>query len=852
MTDVTFENALKAMDIALEKGDTDAAREMARLAKSLEGQAVPTDANTGFMPQLNKGISETAGGLIDFLNPFDQPHALNPFPEGTGSAEDGVEALFERAGVEFADAEPSNTTEAIARGIGQGAASLIPVAATAQRLRTVGGTVGQFADDAYRALTTKVGAMSEPLAAGIGAGAEQLTMEAGAPDWMQNTAAIAAPMSIPAAAAATRGIAKASPVGIVARKVASDLAPFTKSGARAVAGKRIQDLAGGPERAEELASRVVTENPLNLTPAQQTGDPNMLAVEKLASDQDPNIRNRLTARKDEAHQLAQNEVSSVGGSTADIEHSQSFFEHRRRAFAANLQARADAAQKGADERLQGITSTRTDGDNSLAATKGIESARRAARADEKRLWSAVAKDVTVPTTRSRAKAQEWVEELGRAGAGNMPDLARKLLVDEAGYGEMETAKEMHRLYSKLREVARNARSGNNRQETLGLVADDIADAILADLGAVDGSTSVGKQINEARAFSAALHETFGRGAPGRLAKRTLDGDTAIDPELALKRTVGRGGTEAAVAARQIETAGAPTEFVQDYIAGQFSRRASSATGEIKTANARGFMADNKELLQRYPELRQEISDAVAQKETAEQFAARIANRIRALDDAKRSAVVGFKDAQTEKAANAILNAKNPVQAARRVAAEARKDKSGRALAGVKGAFTDHLIAGARSANGLNADRLVMALDDPKTARAMRQVFSASEMSRMRFISRELKKAQAKSSANIGQELSGARANRVIEFAARIMAANRGAQLGEGAAGLQTAQMASSNIKRALAYLASDKASQMMADAVTDPELFKALLTQVGAPKAQKQSIQYFLPYLIGGAVSAGG
>lgn len=43
-----------------------------------------------------------------------------------------------------------------------------------------------------------------------------------------------------------------------------------------------------------------------------------------------------------------------------------------------------------------------------------------------------------------------------------------------------------------------------------------------------------------------------------------------------------------------------------------------------------------------------------------------------------------------------------------------------------------------------------------------------------------------------------------------------------------------------------------AEVATDPDIFQALLTQVSAPKAQKQTIQYFLPYLIGGAVSAGG
>lgn len=56
-------------------------------------------------------------------------------------------------------------------------------------------------------------------------------------------------------------------------------------------------------------------------------------------------------------------------------------------------------------------------------------------------------------------------------------------------------------------------------------------------------------------------------------------------------------------------------------------------------------------------------------------------------------------------------------------------------------------------------------------------------------------------------------------------------------------MASSRVKEAMSHLAADKASQMIADAVTDPELFKALLTGVHTPKPEAQVIPWLLPYL---------
>lgn len=52
------------------------------------------------------------------------------------------------------------------------------------------------------------------------------------------------------------------------------------------------------------------------------------------------------------------------------------------------------------------------------------------------------------------------------------------------------------------------------------------------------------------------------------------------------------------------------------------------------------------------------------------------------------------------------------------------------------------------------------------------------------------------------------------------------------------------------HLAADKASQMIADAVTDPELFKALLTGVKSPKLDQRVMPWLLPYLVGGVAGA--
>lgn len=809
------------------------------------------------MSQVNRGISDSLGGLIDFVNPFDQPHALNPFKQGTGSAQSGISNLMNRAGIEVAQGEPEAAWQAAARGAGNAAGSLIPIATGLSALRGAGGAVGQFADDAYKALASIMGTSGEIGAGAISGAAEKTAENAGLPEWAQTTAAIAAPV---AAAGAVIGGAKAlgavasyTPAGTLVRKAQAAMAPYTKTGATEVARDRMQQLAGGQERAEELATRIGGDNPLNLTPAQQTGDQNMLGVERLAAEQDSVLRETLESRAAQSQSLARDSISGIGGNTEDA---QKFFKQRRADFTRQLKARAEAATAAADRAAMSIDGS-DPAATGITASRAINDALEEAVKEERRLWEAIPRGETVGTSGAKAVAEALVSETSYAQRSDIPRAVRDLLENADVYGETATVKEMHGLYSELRRVARSAMAGNDQNKNMARIANDVADAILDDLGASDGETATGRMINEARAFSSALHDTFDRGAPGRILKRTLDGDTAIEPETALEATVGRGGTSGAVSARQIATAGGRVadDAIQDYLAGRFNRSAFSATGEFTRAGAAAFIRDNRALISRYPSLERDILAAVNAKESADSLSKKIATRIASLENERLSAVQGFLGAKPEKAIEALFSARNPVKAARLAANEAAKDNSGAALAGLKGAISDYLIGQANTVSGgspvFSGGNLVAALERPDVKRVVGQIFTAEERSRLRLIARELSKAQNSVAADVGSSLSGAKANRIIEYIARVVAARQGAELGGGSGGsLQTAQMASSRVRDILNSLASDRASQMIADAVTDPDLFKALLTQRGNARVEERAIPSLVPYLIGGVTAA--
>ena len=843
----TYEDAMKALRAADAAGNVEDAKQLAQIAQRLKGQA-QSGERFPLMSQLNRGIADSVGGLVDFINPFDAQ---------TGSARTGLTNVMERGGIEVAQGDPQTAGQAFMRGTGEAAGALIPVAGTLQAARTGTGIAANIADDAFRAITTTGGATTEALAGGLSETARFETERRGGGEIAQNVAAVFAPAAaIPGAIATGQKLARYLPSAVGARQlsrnVAAAVAPYTQSGANEVARRRVQELAGGPERAAELARRIEPENEFGLTPAQQTNDPNMLAIEQTAAQQDPNLRARLETRMDQSQAAGREAVDGMGGNVQDA---RDFFTTRRREFRTQIDQQAQDAIERADARLARSGPTRSESENSLIVMDEIDKALTDSLIQEKALWDSLPVAAKVGTENARARALRLIDETPRAQQNDVPRVLRDLLASEDGFDDMETVREMHGLYSELRRIARTAMAGNDQNKNMARIANNVAEGILEDLGAVDGSTVIGRQINEARAFSSALHEAYDRGAVGRLLKRTTDGDTAIDPELALNRTVGRSGPAGEVAARQISEATTTSgpgrrdrsfraeEAVTDYIRHRFTRSAVSATGEFTKGSAAKFMRDNAELMKRYPELRGELDAAVRQRESADAFAARIETRVRALDDARRSATAAFLGGPPDRAIRAVLDAKVPAQAARRLANEASKDPSGHALAGVKAAFSDYLIQGQFTGRQLQ-DRL----DEPKFRSALSQVFNPGEIARLQRIATEMSKLDAAraTAPSIGSNLSGARPTKVIEYLARVVAARQGAQLGGGGgASLQTAQMASARARDFMNSIVSDKASELLARAVEDPELFRSLMMDMGSVSLEKVGIPRILPYLIG-------
>lgn len=784
----------------------------------------------GFLGQMNAGIARATGGLVDFVNPFSR-EVWQDTPLGMGSAEEGLKTGMRAIGARVADESPDTITGAVGRGVGEAAGALPTVVAGLAALARQGGAIGGAAQEALRALTTRSGMALEPVAGGLSEGAAEVVQQSGGGELAQNIARVAAPLSIPAVGALGRGavsVAERTPLAGTALRAGRDvvraIAPASEAGARRGAQQRLEELTGGPARLRELASGINPNDPLGRTPAQQTGDPNLLGLERAAAAEQPLIRESLQAREAATRQAAQGQIREGAGPVADA---RSYFDTRLTEFRTNLTDRADRAiadaTRGADI-PESEVSTRMVG--------RLKAELDSALLEERAKWGAVPTSETVATTNAATVAQRLIDETPWAQRRDVPQDLREAFGENGALGEATTVAQLHGLYSEMRRIARTAMAGNDQNKNRARIANEVAEAILEDLGAVDAATPAGRAINEARAFSRSLHETFDQGDVGNILKRTIDGDNTMTPETALGRTVGRGGAGGMVSARDIEGA-APgaAQDVQNYLRGRFSAAITDADGTFSPKRAATWLRNNRETLARYPELRAQFGRALASKSNADQFIAR----------AEASALARFNTGQDGEAVSAIFGADNPAQAARSIVATARRDRSGAALAGVKGAVSDFLIGRAGGPDGLSGTKLDALLRDPQIMGALRQVYGGDEITRIRRVASELAKADVPA-RDVGAVLESP-ANRVIEMLARYFAVQASAGRGNSAgASLQIANMASSRAKDFLTQLTNDRARQLLLDAIEDPQLFRDISEGVfTSPRVQRS----LAPYLTG-------
>jgi hypothetical protein len=875
MSEPKLDRVLRALEAAHNAGKTEDARELAVLARSLQKQAVPEDPS--LMGQVNRGIAEGVGGLVDFVNPFDKQ---------MGSAKTGMSNLMESGGIDVSNEAPEGFFENLAYGTGAGASAVIPAGVGVKALQGAGGLVGQVARTMTPQMLTTGGTAAEIASAATSSAASGAAREAGYSPTVQQlagiTAGIGLPLAAPIVGRASGRAAMATgtktmdaaeyisaPFPLVgplvkggrklAKSATKTLTANTKAGRRAAATERLQDVVGGKDRAFAAAERSeASQNTLGLSPAQRTGDEALIALERATMQSDPAFAERITKQMFESDEMVRNAIQSSG----DVRDTQAFVAQRQAGFGQKIDELISAAEASARKKIPVSGADPMQASNIVAGE--LRKARDIAKEQQRFLWDKIPESTLADMSEARDVAQSMIDGLNVYSMNDAPEEVITFLKSMES-SSVQKVGEMGTLSSKLREAARNATSGEKVTNNTARIANKVANAIDVSFDRISPDNEVNGLIMDARKFSREMHEKFSKGTVGRLLKRGARGDDRIDPELTLQKTMGQGGDVAAIAERDISTAlaggtgaGPARNATAEYLRSQFKRKVFSGDKYSETS-AINFVNDNKTLLDKFPEIKTEVqasidsqSDIVSQSARAKAISSKVSS----------GAPAKFAASSADKSLDAVFNSESPTRAMSSLVATAKKDRTGKALAGLKSAVGDKLLSNVTRAlsktrgGGIEgapqvetgAMNLSRYLSDDGFMKVMSQVYSKPELGKLKVIAKELENVdRSRLSSETGSGLDAIAPNAMVSTIARVLGAKLGARISSTTfkGDIQTPYIFASKLQGIVGRLANDKPAQLIKDSLEDNELFKDLLRGVRSVKDLKQMERILAPYLVG-------
>lgn len=823
----------------------------------------------GVLPFVNRGIANVLGAPVDLVNAglgaVGVPTSETPFG-GSASIAGGMQGLG--VAVSEADQQPEGLGEYVGRGVGEAAGALVPVLGGARALQASQGPMraaaGRTIMDPFtrtpgRALTAEAMA-----GAGMGAGgaAADRLYDSESPAARMTGEILGGVVGGMGPYAVGAGLARAPLTGTAIRYARKTYAPFTEAGAKERARDRVRSLAEDPEEAR----RLIDEPGIgNLTPAQRTGDERLMALERSVRDTDPAASRELRVRDAEAHQ-ALREAMREPAAGRSVEDARQFIGRRLDDLLRQMDNRVQLAARTAERKIEQLAPEQRASQSAIIVREELDGALAQARKDEARLWSLIPKKEMAPTTASRQAYRRILADTPQAQRDTIPEKARQFLDPDnsnSAFKTQESISELHGLYSAMRQQARHARAADERNTAR--ISDEIADALLVDMGAAAGDTPAGRLINDAREFSNRLNEKFTRGSVGRVLGHAREGGDALPAELTLDTTIGRSGLRGAVSTDDIRRAvgDAPDTdaAMQDYLRSRF-RDYTVRNGQFSDRRAQDFLRQNDELLDRFPGLKSQMADAERAQALATSTANRIGRRADALRDPRQSRAAEFLNAPVEQEIQAVLRSRDPGAAALELRRQTAKDTTGDATRGLKGGLVDHLMHQARSGQfdesgqSLLSGRALMAsFRDKRTGPVVRALLSTQEQSRLLGIAGELSKLETSRSGqlpSVGPVIDD-NPGTLLSLLGRTMAARMGSRAGAGTSGasLLTAHFASKRMQRFLASMTNDRAELLIREAITDPALFRDLLSEktLRSDAAANRLIET-MTALTGGAVAS--
>lgn len=861
---------------------------------------VPPPQGTGrgndLLPIVNQGLIASSLGLpVDMVNSVLRMAGM-PVSDRPLGGSASIEAGMARAGqaanapmVPEVGFTPETPQQYMARGVGQALGMLNPTIAAARLAANVGGPVtsrvGQIIAQApVGTSTSRLGSLGAP-AATIG-----LETAAGAGGGMgRSIAEYHYPGNEPVAmlgelvgglaggaAAASPGLLARTPVTGAIIDAGRSVLP---SGAPSRAASRLQSMTEDPYAASRAA---VAPTISGLTPAQRTGETSLLALERAVAEGNPAIARDLRARAEAAQATLLAEARALGGDSAQT---RAFLEGRVTRLFESLNTRAEQAEATARQRIAALEPNAPAAERSRITREEFDSAFSDVRKQVGAMYDpSVIGDTRLSTTSLFDQFAALVDATPLPDRHNIPAYAKEFLgrpapdEDEAlraiqpglfpprpqsaRLGQTATPADLQSLRSNLLEIERRAYAEGRRKE--GSFAGQIADLVM---DALDNAPDASAALRAANAANRSMNEIFRGGAVRPLSRMGDVAEANLPPELTLERLIGSGGPRGDIGARDLlratNNSPATRQAIEDYLTESFRNTAISGAGRLEPESATNWMRKNAALLDRFPEVRNRLAEAMTAQGQAQTAVARrtaVESGLRQRDDSRvarlldqrqESPVARFLNAKPGEEVARVFSADDPAAIAAGLRRSVDRDQTGQALAGLRGAFIDNLLGRARqtTAEGpvFQGSAIMDALNDPKQAAALRAVFDEPALQRLRQIGTEftaLERARAARPAKGGviEDIP----SKVLDAVGRFFVARTVSGLAESA-------IASGAMRNFLKRMTTDRAERLVSDAVTNPELFSTLMSPLRTVEQQDAAARRLQSWLagLGGRAVAG-
>lgn len=867
----TYEEAVTALRKADAAGETEDAKRLAALAQRLKVEAgqpsVRQSPGADLLRSAITGGANVLGAPVDIASAI-----LRMTNTGLGEGEqiggsENLRNLLSKVDLAFpAGQEPEGFGNRVARELGSTALPAIGVMGRGAQLARRGvqdatGVIDRIALQAAKnpAKTAAFEAASATAAATGGQTAEQYTdnpalialgeLAGGlAPSAVLGTprAALAAGEKFPVVGAAIRGVQGAA-------------LPFTEAGGRVVAGRRIQELVEDPTRAAARLAGEETLPGVKLSPARSIGESRLLALERSILDEDPTLDMRFSKELAEANRATRAAAVEFQG---DPKRARKLLEGRREHLLSLVDTKAAQTARKAEEAVRRLGPDATERQIAITVRGHVEDALRAARATERELWSAIDRDIPVDVDATRQTlAGILANRTKAADPDDIPEYVKKLLAgpESAPVGGLldssgrpittkgdprKTVGYITDLRSRLLDDAAAARKAGQRNKARilselasGRKLDDgtiVANGLLQDL------EKTGDLAKNASSFSNHLNDRFTRGSVGKMLGHEADRGLRVDPSETLEfidagKDIGRANqlTELMEASPDARPA------VEQYLRLAFTRQATDG-GQINPTAAAQYLRKYNESLALFPELRTEISGAIAASEAAGRAAGRQSRVAKALGNQRQSRAALYLDGRVGEEWRRVLNADDPATAAKDLLRQVRADPE--AVQGMKQGFVEELLRRSQTGEVDEAGEFItsgkrfrkMLVENAKTADA---ILTAPERGRLRRVAATFERIEAKPGKPL--PILDDRISNAIDFVASYLGAKAGGRLAKDmGASLVLAGKGASYYRQFAAKLTTSKARSLVTGAVDDPELYRALLVgPTDSAKAQKEALQ---------------